>query len=98
MPKSWLLRKRPPHPRLPPSVSAADRRLWWAICRQAARDLVGGHASVAWDAAEFLANTGVWLCEWLWEVPQAKTSAEIVALAKRNPRIKLHDVAPTQEV
>jgi hypothetical protein len=38
-----------------------EEALWWAVIRQAARDIKSSHHSEAEDAKEFLESTGLWL-------------------------------------
>lgn len=55
---------------------------------QAARDIANGHRSIAWDGAEFLAVTGVWLCHALFRVPPQQTRKELVRLMKHSRTLR----------
>lgn len=89
MTRSWLTHSHPPCP----GPLSKEQRLWWAIVRQAARDVVRGHESLAWDGAEFLATTGAWLLDTFFGVAQTKTKQELVRLMKANGTLKKQVVA-----
>lgn len=46
------------------------------------------HESLALDGLEFLKDTGVWLCEFLWGVGENETRKALVGLARQNPNLK----------
>lgn len=79
---SWLLAKRPPGNKKPPT---GELRLWWSAIRRAARDLRYGHESEAIDALEFLKDTGLWLTTTLFHVEARVYQLGVAALvAARN--------------
>ena len=59
--------------------------LWWAVVRQAAHDVVCNTSeSVAFDAAEWLKDSGAPLLEGLFGIPEETTRAELARLIKRS--------------
>ena len=74
---SFLLKKHPPT-----GPAAKEARVWWAVLRQAAHDVVHGDRTEAWDGAEFLRYTGWWLAESLFNIPYEDTQKELLKLMR----------------
>jgi len=74
---SWLLRKRPPI-----RCASPELAVWWAVTRQAARDLVFSYESDALDALEYLRGTGRWVCTELFGVPMSIYETAVVELVR----------------
>ena len=73
---SWLLRLRPPgHKKSPPELL-----IWWAVTRQAARDLAFSYESNALDALEFLRSTGKWVAVELFGIPSDEYEHGVIDL------------------
>lgn len=85
--QNWLTNLRPPGELLA-SVPSGDANLWWGVIREAARDVGKAHESLALDGLEFLRDTGVWLCEFLWGVEPTVTRKALVALVRTNPNLR----------
>lgn len=62
--------------------------MWWAVLRRAAVDVLRGSETQAWDAAEFLYSTGVWLCDDVFGVPTTSTQAELIRLMTRSRALR----------
>lgn len=78
---SWLLKGQPPY-----GYRSADghTRLWWAVIRQSAHDLRYSHKSEALDALDFLKETGLWLSQDMFGIPEEEYQREVarVVLAR----------------
>lgn len=61
-------------------------RMWWAVIRQAARDLRFGHESVALDAYEFMESTGKWMALTLFDLSPERFDAALSGLVARRSR------------
>lgn len=81
MDDSWLLNGKPPYGY---GGSEGTRRLWWAVIRQSARDVRYSHKSQALDALEFLKETGLWLSQDMFSIPEDEYKHEVarVVLAR----------------
>ncbi len=53
----------------PPPQYTSVQRLWWAVIRKAAVDVVRASDQEALDALEFLWSTGEWLADELFGIP-----------------------------
>lgn len=81
---SWLTQAECP---IPPEANGlgwdpGEARLWWAVIRQSAKDVLTLPESDALDAAEFLRYTGVHLVEALFAIPVEETNKELARLIK----------------
>ena len=83
MVRSWLLELEPPYNRKPTN---GELRLWWAMIRLAAKDVLDGHESLALDGLEFLRLSGLWLGTTLFQIPEEEWKHEVVALVVRRNR------------
>lgn len=57
------------------------------MLRQAARDVLHASESWAWDGAEFLNYTGIWLCEHFFAVEPQTTRKELLRLLRTRPEV-----------
>ena len=84
-PGCLLLRRKPPKTNAPLSF---ERGLWWAVIRQAARDLRYAHKSEALDALEFLRSTGLWLSGEMFSVPGDDYKQAVTELVMARMRVR----------
>lgn len=87
---SWLIRAKPP---LPPEYNGlgwdkGEAHLWWAVVVQSSRDLLTLSESEAYDAAEWLKDSGAYLIEALYGVPVEETRKELAHLIKKSPSLR----------
>ena len=83
---SWLTSLRPP---LSPEHNGlgwppAEVNLWWAVVVFAARDVLRGTETEAWDGADFLKDTGAQLVSELFGISVEETRKELAHLIKRS--------------
>ncbi len=87
---SWLL--SPSSPLAPEDNglgwSAGEARLWWAVVRQAAHDVLKLPESEALDAAEYIKDSGSHLVEALFAVPVSETRKELARLITRSRSLR----------
>ena len=94
--KNWLLSLRPPggwaavslYTKKMPCSKVGERLLWWGILRQAARDVLHGHRSIALDGLEFLSSTGEWVSEELFGISTKDYRDAVVSLVMQREREK----------
>lgn len=86
MDTSWLLKGKPPYGY---GNTDGSHRLWWAVIRQSAHDLRFAHKSVALDALEFLKETGLWLTQDMFGIPEEEYKHEVARIVlARNRGLK----------
>ena len=74
-----LLRRNPPLYIQPTS----EEYLWWAVLRQAAKDIRYGHEQQALDAYEFLSSTGLWMLQFYFRQSEDRAINAIASLVRR---------------
>ena len=83
---SWLLSPSPPIPAEDNGLgwTEGEARLWWAVIRQSAKDVLNLRESMAMDAAEYLRYSGSHLVEALFGIPTEETNKELARLIVRS--------------
>ena len=85
MKRSWMVRLRPPS-----GVAKGELGLWWAILRQAARDvLVSRNYTLAEEALSFLRGSGKFLYRSLFGIPEQATEEELKRLVTESRALGL---------
>jgi len=87
---SWLLAPDTP---LPPEDNGlgwppGEARLWWAVVRQSAKDVLTLPESEALDAAEYIRYSGCYLLDGLFAIPVEETNKELARLIKLSPSLR----------
>ena len=87
---SWLLSPDTPIPAEDNGLAwpEGEARLWWAVIRQAARDVLNLRESMAMDAAEYLRYSGAYLVEALFAIPVEETNKELARLITRSRALR----------
>ena len=77
---SFLLRRDPSKIKNP---LTGEQRLWWAVIRQAAKDIMYGNEQEALDGYDFLKSSGLWLLIYQFDIKEDRAVQEIASLVKR---------------